>query len=342
MPTLLSVQYLRALAAFAVAAFHTLQWARIDFDIGAAGVDVFFVISGFIMWRTTEGRAIRPLEFLRRRAIRIVPLYWTVTLGLAAAALLWPARFIDVQPTWDHVLQSLAFIQHRNPAGLPFPVLAPGWTLNYEAVFYVIFAACLFLPEARRLLVLTCVLLALGFGGFFHPPAYEMLANPMILEFLAGVLWAKAMNAGASPGRGAGWAIFVVGLAWYLTMYFTKAEWDLWRPLFWGFPALLLVIGLTSVEADGGLLDLPPARALGDASYSLYLTHPLVIGAMAVTFGVWHVWFVPVSLLLACAVGWLSWRVFERPITDRLKGPLRDATSPTHTPPERRASDTAN
>jgi peptidoglycan/LPS O-acetylase OafA/YrhL len=73
MRPLLSIQYLRALAALSVAVFHAFQWARLDFYIGAAGVDIFFVISGFIMWRTTEGTDVRPLEFLRRRAVRIAP-----------------------------------------------------------------------------------------------------------------------------------------------------------------------------------------------------------------------------------------------------------------------------
>lgn len=332
MRPLLSIQYLRALAAFSVAAFHAFQWARLDFDIGAAGVDIFFVISGFIMWRTTEGTAVKPLEFLRRRAVRIAPLYWMVTLGLTAAALLYPLRFPDVQPTWSHVLQSLAFIQHRNPDGQPFPILAPGWTLNYEAVFYLIFAAALLVPQGRRLLVLTCALLVLGLGGFFYPPAYEMMANPLILEFLAGVLLARAMTTDFRPSAGAGWLMLCAALAWYVGMTLFKSEWDLWRPLFWGFPALLIVAGLTAIEDERGLPRIPLLLAVGDASYSLYLTHPLVIGAVAVLLGTWRPWlFIPLSLVLACGVGWLSWRLFEKPVTAALKGPLIDAASGAHT-----------
>jgi exopolysaccharide production protein ExoZ len=326
MQTLRSIQYLRALAAFSVAAFHAFQWARLDFDIGGAGVDIFFVISGFIMWRTTEQRPMAPLEFLRRRAVRIVPLYWLVTLGLVGAALLWPLRFPDITPEPGHIAQSLAFIQHRNPEGQPFPILTPGWTLNYEAVFYLIFAASLFAPARSRLLVLTCALLTLGLSGFFHPPAYEMLANPLVLEFLAGVFVAKAMTAGFSLGRNLGWTATALALGWYVLLWTTRSEWDLWRPIFWGLPAVLLVLGLTAVEADGGLPDLPPLRGLGDASYSLYLIHPLIIGALAVVMGTWRPWlFIPLALLLASLGGWLCWRFFERPITNRLKGPLPDA-----------------
>ncbi|MBI1407095.1 MAG: acyltransferase family protein [Caulobacter sp.] len=332
MPTLRSIQYLRAFAAFSVAAFHAFQWARLDFDIGGAGVDIFFVISGFIMWRTTQDRPMAPLEFLRRRAVRIIPLYWTVSLGLAAAALLWPARFPDTYPELGHVLKSLAFLQHRNPAGLPFPILPPGWTLNYEAVFYLIFAACLALPRESRLLALTCGLLSLGLFGFFYPPAYEMLANPLVLEFLAGVLLARAMSWGFALGRNLGWTAMAVALCCYGVMWATRSEWDLWRPMVWGLPALLLVMGLTAVEADGGLPELPPIRALGDASYSLYLTHPLIIGALAVVMGTWRPWlFIPLALVLASVGGWLCWWLFERPVTAGLKGPLPDAASGAHT-----------
>jgi exopolysaccharide production protein ExoZ len=321
METLRSIQQLRAFAALSVAAFHALQWARIPFDVGAAGVDVFFVISGFIMWRTTSGRDIRPLAFLRRRAVRIAPLYWTVTLLLAGAALVWPARFPEIDPEGWHVLASLAFVQHRNPDGLPFPILAPGWTLNYEAVFYVLFAACLFLERSKRLLAVSGVLSATAAFGFFHPPAYEMLANPMLLEFLAGVLWARALEEGVTPGRSGGWLMFVVGLSWFAVMAVTRAEWDLWRPLFWGLPAFLMVAGLTAVEADGGLADIPPLRWMGDASYSLYLLHPLIIGAMAVLIGVHQPWvFVPLSIGLSCVAAFACWTGFERPVTQWLRG----------------------
>ncbi len=316
--TLLSIQYLRALAALSVLVFHAGQWARVDFDVGSAGVDVFFVVSGFIMWRTTEQGGVGPREFLRRRAIRIVPLYWAVTLGLVAAALAFPARFPDIEPQPWHVLASLAFIQHLNPQGLPFPVLAPGWTLNYEAVFYLVFAAGLLVPVRRRAAVLTLALGSATVIGFMHPPLYIMLFNPLLLEFAAGMWLAKMRFA---PGRAMGWNLFVLGIAAFALMHAMGTEWDLWRPLFWGFPALLVVAGLTAVEADGGLKDIPLLRTLGDASYSIYLCHPLTVGAVAVTMGAWYEWaFMPVAIVVGAASGWIAWRIFERPAQDLLRG----------------------
>jgi len=249
-----------------------------------------------------------------------------VTLGLAAAALVAPQRFPDVEPTAWHVFASLAFIQHLNPQGLPFPLLPPGWTLNYEAVFYLLFAASLLLPLARRAMALTLVLAGLTFCGFLYPPAYIMLANPLLLEFAAGVWLARFMEEGLVPGRHTGWALFVCGLASFGAMHLAGVEWDLWRPLFWGVPAFLLVAGLTAVEQDGGLPQWRLPKALGDASYSIYLCHPLTVGAVAVAFGAANPWvFVPLAGVVGTAVGWLVWRLVEVPALAVLRRPASPA-----------------
>src|SRR3984957_156703 len=107
---LLSIQALRALAALAVVAYHALQWDRGGFDVGRAGVDVFFVISGFIMWHVTSGREVVPGAFLWRRITRVAPLYWLATFGVLAVALAWPAFLPEVRPGWRHLALSLAFV----------------------------------------------------------------------------------------------------------------------------------------------------------------------------------------------------------------------------------------
>src|SRR5665213_2393583 len=91
MKPLSSIQYLRAGAALAVVAYHALQWLGGGFDVGRAGVDVFFVISGLIMWTVTAGREVSPGAFLWRRFTRVAPLYWLASLGVAGMAVIWPA-----------------------------------------------------------------------------------------------------------------------------------------------------------------------------------------------------------------------------------------------------------
>jgi len=318
--TWLSIQHLRGLAALSVVLFHACQWSQLPFSICAAGVDVFFVISGFVMWTVTAGRAVKPRDFVNRRVLRVAPLYWLVTLVLVAGALIAPTRFPEVKPEWTHVLLSLAFIQHINPDGLPFPILPPGWTLNYEAVFYLVFAAGLLIAsETRRLWALTVALTALALAGFAWPPAYQMLLNPMFLEFLAGVWLARLAQRGILPDRAIGWVLLGLGLVLFAGIELSRIDPDLWRPMVWGAPALMVVAGAVSIEADGGWPPIAGLRTLGDASYSLYLTHTLSVGALAMTLGAWNPpLFIPAALLVAVAVGLATYFLVEKPLLDTL------------------------
>jgi exopolysaccharide production protein ExoZ len=197
-----------------------------------------------------------------------------------------------------------------------------GWTLNYEAVFYLLFAGALLVPAAKRAMVLTLVLAGLTLFGFLYPPAYIMLCNPLLLEFAAGVWLARFMEEGIYPGRHGGWGLFVAGLAAFALLHILGVEWDRWRPLFWGFPALMLVAGLTAIERDGGLPAIAPLKSLGDASYSIYLCHTLAMGAVAVSFGIWDTpLFAPVAFVVGTASGWLVWKLMEAPVQALLRRP---------------------
>ena len=318
--TWLSIQHLRGFAALSVALFHACQWSQINFATGQAGVDLFFVISGFVMWTATSGRPGRPLDFLRRRLVRVAPLYWVITLALAAGVLLFPARFPDLAVTPGHLLLSLGFIQHMNPAGFPFPLLAPGWTLDYEAVFYLVFAALLALPEPRRLFALTVVLMVLALAGFAWPPAYQMLLNPLFLEFLAGVWLGRMAQLQLLPDRSIGGLLLGAGLCLFVVIQVINMDWDLWRPMVWGAPAAMVVAGAVSIEADGGWKAIPGLRTLGDASYSIYLIHTLTIGALAMTIGAWNPpVFIPLAMVVSVVSGLACWRWLEQPMLKRLR-----------------------
>ncbi|MEO7027698.1 MAG: acyltransferase, partial [Caulobacteraceae bacterium] len=186
---MVSIQYLRALAALAVVLYHALQWRSGGFDVGRAGVDVFFVISGFVLWRATSRHRVTPLTFLAARASRVMPLYWLATLAVVASALVWPQFLPQVRPGWGHLLLSLAFIPHFDPRGLPFPTLPPGWSLDYEAGFYILFAIALAFARRWRAWALVGGLAGATLAGLLlADPAYILGANPLLLEFAAGVL----------------------------------------------------------------------------------------------------------------------------------------------------------
>lgn len=321
MKTYHSIQYLRAVAAIAVAVYHACQWLDGGFEVGRAGVDIFFVISGFIMWSITAGRPVRPGSFLWRRFTRVAPTYWLLTLVMAAVAIAWPAFLPNVRAGWSHVLLSMAFVTHRDPVGLPFPVLPAGWTLNYEAEFYLLFAAGLLLKEGPRLALVTAALTAIAVLGVLVPPLYTLGANAMMLEFAAGLWLAKLVRDRALPGARAGGAIAAVGLVIFVL---TDSAWfgdTLLRPLTWGVPSLMLVGGAVALEEAGRVPRWPWLKALGDASYSIYLCHAPASAVVAHLLGTGRpLLFAPAAIVASIAVGLACRRWVERPLLGLLRG----------------------
>ena len=123
------------------------------------------------MWVTTHDRRTTPLQFMTNRIVRIVPLYWLITLAVAAMAFTVPSLFRGVVLTPELVVKSLLFIPHYYP-GMPtrvWPLLLPGWTLNYEMVFYLVFAIALLLPRRLMIPVIAALFTAVVASGFiFH------------------------------------------------------------------------------------------------------------------------------------------------------------------------------
>ncbi|HEV2365680.1 MAG TPA: acyltransferase [Caulobacteraceae bacterium] len=313
--TILSVQYLRGAAALLVVFYHVLQWRSGGFEIGRCGVDIFFVISGFIMWRiTSEGDEARPGLFLWRRATRIVPAYWVATLTLAAIALAWPAFLPKVKPQPEHMLLSLAFIPHLDPSGLPFPLLAPGWTLSYEAGFYLIFAAALLTPRRLRAGI---VIAALGFivvaGIALNDPVYVLGANPLVLEFAFGLLIGVLAEARLAPGPGLSAALFIIGAAALAICGLAGWRSEAWRFLVWGVPAAAVVAGAIGLESRHGAPRIGLLLGLGDASYSIYLFHPIAVAAAARAIGEWKALFIPAGLAAAVLAGLAGRVLIEKP-----------------------------
>ncbi len=284
-------------------------------------MDVFFVISGVIMWRVTSARAVSPGAFLWRRFTRVAPLYWLATLLVVAIAVRWPLFLPEVKPGWRHLLLSLAFVPHLDPVGLPFPTLPPGWTLDYEAIFYLVFAGALIARRSLRARLVAGALLAIVVAGFFFPDsAYYMGANPMLLQFAAGVGLGVAAQTGRLPSRAWGAGLLTAAvLVWVLVQaggLFT----ELWRPLVWGVPAVLAVAGALSLELQGRPLRPParwvrPALVLGDASYAIYLFHLPATAVVAHTLGYADPWlFLPVSLAVSVAAGLAVRAWIEKPL----------------------------
>ncbi|MDQ2860355.1 MAG: acyltransferase [Pseudomonadota bacterium] len=322
MKTLLSIQYLRGGAALAVVLYHALQWESGGFEVGRAGVDVFFVISGVIMWVITADGETGPWRFLWRRATRVAPLYWLATLSVAALALIWPYFLPEVLLGWSHLAASLAFIPHFDPRGRPFPLLPPGWTLTYEAAFYLVFAAALLVPKRRRASAITAALFAIVAAGLLlSDPAYILGANPMLLEFAAGVWLGKLLETGRLPGRALGFALMALGALAYAALEISGFINELWRPLLWGAPAAAIVGGALCLEARGAMFRSRALKTLGDASYAIYLVHLPATALVAHTLGYDRpVLFIPAALAISIAAGLACRAWVEKPLLGVLRG----------------------
>lgn len=151
------------------------------FEVGVLGVDVFFAISGFIMWSVTWNRLVTPGAFLHDRVTRIAPPYLLLTLAMYVIATTVPGVFPHILTPVSHLVLSLLFVPHPDPYGTWYPLLVPGWTLIYEAGFYLLFAACLAVPKRHRFDTCICALILLA----------TALGLPRLLEFGLGIAVAR-------------------------------------------------------------------------------------------------------------------------------------------------------
>lgn len=294
-----SLQYLRALAAILVAIGHAVQIIPIygrgnilrDLPIGGAGVDIFFVISGFIMCHIYASRPTSGWAFFKRRLARVGPAYWIVTLATSAAILLAPALFRTSTVDLPLFLASMAFIAWPHPMlGEAMPVFLIGWTLNYEFFFYTLFALAIIALPARPWLAVMCVFALCWVAGLiFDPqqPVARFYLHPLTAEFSGGMLVWLAFRKGLlrSPILGAVCILIgITSLAW-VNFHIPVGRLDPTRIIYWGLPALALVIGAVCMDAAGKTPQSPLWKLLGDASYAIYLIHYLVLGLVRFLWG---------------------------------------------------------
>lgn len=326
---LVNVQALRAVAAAMVVVVHLNPLLRIigatDVDTGmfAAGVDLFFVISGFIMVYTTRTRSPSPWQFMVGRVARIVPIYWVLTIMVFVAALVSPGFFGGTVARPLDLVRSLLFIPYGRIDGLIRPILFVGWSLDIEMMFYVLFALAL---PARRwrhpMLIATLVAMVIVHDRFPNrlDPVGAFLTQPMILNFAVGM----AIGVGFDRLPQARAAVVA---AWFGLPLATIALLGLSRYPFASavpstmLPAGAMLLAMLTLERASVRFDHPLAMALGDASYALYLTHPFVTQAVikaATALRIVTPTTVPVlaaaTLALAAATAIVVHRALERPL----------------------------
>lgn len=326
----ISLQYARAVAALLVVFSHISGFSIANSlalpHLGTMGVDLFFVISGFVMWETARNS--EPLDFFARRIVRVVPAYWFYTTILVALVVLAPTLTPNVQFTSLQLLKSYFFIPYANFQGNNNPILLQGWTLNYEMYFYLIFGSSLLLPSAGWRFGFVSLVLALpALGSLLHSSDSALLAlltSPMLLEFAFGMVIsaihrAFTLNIWVAAAITAASAVLLIAIDILLQPEVSRA-------LSFGLPCSFALLGLVKLESS---LHSRPSKTmlnLGAASYSLYLSHPFVLSGVAyifkkIQFGdpnlmqskVTGVAFVIISGVSACIAAWASFKYVERP-----------------------------
>lgn len=337
-PNLPSIQILRGVAALMVAYYHLLGqfptfaerlWpAEISTAaVLAHGVDIFFIISGFIMM--ISSRQMHPVDFAARRLIRIVPLYWFFTIFLATVAIAKPGLVRSAIVTPESLWKSLAFVPFFNPAveGQVWPLLIPGWTLNYEMLFYGIFACALCV--GLRFRIWLCALVFMLLVSMRLIPGYERSAamlsysSPILFEFIGGMLIGHLYWTEWTPPRPACLAMIAGGFVLLFTQLLHVPDQAPIALVVAGVPSFLIVLGAVMFDKTSASASrVRSALAVGEASYSIYLSHIFVLGAMR---AIWSAASMPLDTMwsaVAFAVaslgaivlgGILSQRLIEKP-----------------------------
>jgi exopolysaccharide production protein ExoZ len=335
---------LRGIAAGNVVVYHATLGARSlgnynfpIFEIGSAGVDLFFALSGFIMFYISAKGTQAPLKFFKSRARRIIPLYWIATFSmflmpLASKTIGWSS---DLDP--EHLTASLFFIGGYHAQGLDvyYPILRPGWTINYEMFFYLIFGTLLAVRNVRLSAALTSLIIIwLIIIGLLTSSSDRILAfytRPIMIEFVYGMLIASVVLRGVVLSKCWAMPIILVATAVLaldtLLLPFHNSQ----RALVWGLPTALIIFALVSFEVQSCVRWPRFLIITGDVSYSIYLSHLFSGGGVMIVWmrlpvlreSAWS--FVIVTSVVSVVAGIGCYYFVERPL-------LRAFGSRTKTP----------
>lgn len=323
-----SIQALRALAAWLVVFHHYIQvvhsnnlQGRLPEALqvyGALGVDLFFIISGFVIYLSSIGKNITPGIFAMHRIARIVPAYWIYT-GILATTLIIDPTFLKLTHfNTEFLLKSLFFIPTANPSGIGiYPLLPVGWTLNYEMIFYCVFLLSFYFPRKLQVITIAISLFLLSTVASHLGGEFSFYGNKIIYEFLFGIMIAILYKKGVVQKIPAFASFAMILIAIGMLIHFGQVSHDAFKT---GIPCAMLLLSIVSLERFTPKLEL--LKNLGDWSYSTYLCHVLVMcffmkiqKRFELNDGVTLV-FIVMGILV---VSYSSFRWVEKPISDLVK-----------------------
>lgn len=324
-----SIQYLRAIAALMVVMHHTVRATTVfnpyipDYVLSAIkhnfsfGVDIFFVISGFVIYLSYIKKPKTAYNFVIDRIARIAPAYWVYSAIFAVILIYFPWSHPASSFDFVHFIKSLAFIPSQNPSpyGGVAPTLTVGWTLNFEMFFY----ACFFLAiliKREEIVLLTSFMMMISFFLPYSAGINTFYSSPRVFEFILGMLFASYYfknNENVSIPLYVSVPLFIAA---FLAAVSSKSD-----DFYVWIPAAFTIVSI-SVSAERHMPDIRSLLAIGDGSYSLYLSHKIFICLGLIvsrTYGYDALWSVTISVTSCIVLSCLSYRILEVQCSKALK-----------------------
>jgi exopolysaccharide production protein ExoZ len=336
------IQMLRGLACMFVVLMHTTyhfskafnqDFLLSIFKFGAAGVDIFFVISGFIIAYTNLNYLNDPREiggFVKKRIIRIYPIYWILIILFLTLQLLLPHFYKNPFVFTPASTLSTCLL-------LPGHIMINGvsWTLTNELFFYFLFLVAFLLPKKKHLIYILSayfifLLVAWEAGAVTTNEYLNLFISPMNIEFFLGVFVVVLINKFPKA-----WIIpiLITGVAWFTLSAIMSdrnisiSQENYNRVWLFGMPSFLIILSLVGYELHFKTNVPKVLITLGDASYSIYLFHlPVVVagyGILGKLHTRQHALLTVFIFLLVIAVTYLGVIIhqkIEKPLIKKLNG----------------------
>lgn len=329
-----NIQYLRAFAAIWVVVYHardiantyTLSNSVIASFLGAygyAGVDIFFSISGFVIYYSTITKSVPPLQFILRRIERIVPPYFILTMAYSVPLLILAGSINTPAPAIEKLLLSIFYSSFFT---YDTPVIYVGWTLEYEMLFYLLAAISLIKREAfERLPSALAIIVIGGLVITSNYKAAQFITNPIVLEFGFGIMVAQWwVSKKIDPLN----AITIIA-----ALALLAANNPMHRVILAGIPSAILLIFAVNFTSEFKSKTSTVFRYIGDASYSIYLIQALSIPLVTKGFNLLPKSTPPdllvfLTIIVTIASGCMFYSLIERPIFKWVKIKLNSPPPP--------------
>lgn len=314
---IISIQFLRFVAAFLVFFHHIYVIEGVGNSLGYRGVDLFFVISGFIIYIVTEKKN---KNFFLNRFIRIVPMYWSFTILLIFLFYFYGAYINSEKLNASMIIQSLLFIPFYNENFGSFsPILNIGWTLNYEMFFYLVFYISMLISiKYRALICSVTIILFFLLGYILQDSKIYFYSNTIVFEFILGMILGNIYINKKYHANNV-YLHMLLGSLFFIPLLSISLT-NLPRVLFPGLISTFIVFMFIFSEPlfKGKKTYEKIIESLGDISYAMYLCHYFVIvffiRILEINLLISAIIYIPIILIVTLMISYVVTYYFDYPL----------------------------